>query len=86
MVSESRKRQSWPPRIGLFALAIILIVGIGAAFKYQRLIRLYRVIKLFDKDVIVENFRQMDNIFAKKVVRKAEKPSTFERALTANYL
>lgn len=81
MVFESRGRKNLPYKVGLVALVIFLIVGVGAAFNYQRLLRLYRVIKLFDKDVIVENFRHMDDIFEKKVVHKAEKPSTFEKAL-----
>lgn len=81
MSSDPRKKHGWLYKFGFAALVVVLIVGIGAAFNYQRLIRLYRVVTLFDKDVIVENFRHMDNLFAKKIVHKAEKPSSFEREL-----
>lgn len=79
MSSEPGEKHGWLYKFGLAALVIALIVVIGAAFNYQRLIRLYRVVTLFDKDVIVENFRHMDEIFAKKIVHKAETPSSFER-------
>lgn len=81
MSSESIKQHGWVYRFGIAALVIVLITIIGPAFNYQRLIRLYRVITLFDENVIVDNFRNMDDIFAKKIVLKAEKPSSFEREL-----
>lgn len=77
MSSESRKRRGWLYKIGLAAFVMVLILGIGSALFHERLIRLYRVIMLFDQDVIVENFRHMDNIIGKRIVRKAVQATTF---------
>ena len=77
MSSESRKRRGWLYKIGLAAFVMVLLLGIGSALFHERLIRLYRVIMLFDQDVIVENFRHMDNIIGKRIVRKAVQATTF---------
>ena len=77
MSSESRKRRGWLYKIGLAAFVMVLLLGIGSALFHERLIRLYRVIILFDQDVIVENFRHMDNIIGKRIVRKAVQATTF---------
>lgn len=79
MIPKSKRKHGWLFKTGLTVLILVLILLIGAAFNYQRLIRLYRVITLFDKDVIVENFRHMDKIFNVKVIHKAEKTIIFER-------
>jgi hypothetical protein len=59
-------------RIGIVAFVLVLILGIGSAIFHERLIRLYRVIRLFDQDVIVENFRHMDGIIGTRTVHKAD--------------
>ena len=75
------KSNGWRYKFGLVSVAVIIVLGAGVAFNYERLHRLYRVVKLFDKGVIIENFRNMDSIFAKRIVHGAAKPSIFERAL-----
>jgi CubicO group peptidase (beta-lactamase class C family) len=75
------KSHGWRYKFGLVSVAVIIVLGAGVAFNYERLHRLYRVVKLFDKGVIIENFRNMDDIFAKRIVHGAAKPSIFERAL-----
>jgi hypothetical protein len=72
MKPESRKRHGWLFRIGVAAFVLVLILGIGSAIFHERLIRLYRVIRLFDQDVIVENFRHMDKIIGTRTVHKAD--------------
>jgi hypothetical protein len=62
MKPQSRKRHGWLYTFGVVAFVLVLILGIGSAIFHERLIRLYRVIRLFDQDVIVENFRHMDGI------------------------
>jgi CubicO group peptidase (beta-lactamase class C family) len=54
-------------------------LGIGSAIFHERLIRLYRVIRLFEQDVIVENFRHMDGIIGTRTVHKADQTKTFEK-------
>ena len=78
MMPESRKRHGWLYKSGLVALAVFLLLGMGSAIFHERLIRLYRVVRLFDPDVIVENFRHVDRIFGTRNVRKAGQASTFE--------
>jgi CubicO group peptidase (beta-lactamase class C family) len=79
MKPESRKRHGWLFRIGIAAFALVLILGIGSAIFHERLIRLYRVIRLFDQDVIVENFRHMDGIIGTRTVHKADQSETMEK-------
>ena len=79
MVSQSRKKHGWLYRIGVATFVMVLILGIGSAIFHERLIRLYRVIRLFDQDVIVENFRHMDSIIGSRIVHKADQATTFEK-------
>ena len=77
MVSQSRKKHGWLYKIGVVVLVLTSIMVIGSAIFHERLIRLYRVIRLFDQDVIVENFRNMDGIFGTRIVHKADQATTF---------
>ena len=79
MVSQSRKKHRWLYRIGVVALTLVILLGIGSAIFHERLIRLYRVIRLFDQDAIVENFRHMDSIFGTRTVHKADRAIAFEK-------
>ena len=56
-------------------------MGISSAIFHERLIRLYRVIRLFDQDVIVENFRHMDGIIGTRTVHRANQVTTFAKEL-----
>jgi len=79
MVAGARNKRGWLYRIGVVTLTLVLLLGIGSAIFHKRLIRLYRVIHLFDQDVIVENFRNMDGIFGTRTVHKADQATTFEK-------
>ena len=79
MVSQSRKKHGWLYKIGVVGLVLASIMVIGSAIFHERLIRLYRVIRLFDQDVIVENFRHMDGIIGTRTVHKADQAKTFEK-------
>jgi CubicO group peptidase (beta-lactamase class C family) len=79
MVSQSRKKHGWLYKFGVSALVMVLFLGIGSAIFHERLIRLYRVIRLFDQDVIVENFRHMDGIIGTRTVHMADQATTFAK-------
>lgn len=71
--------------VGLvLAIAIILI-----AFNWGKVVQLYHVVTLFEEDVIVENFVQMDQLFDTTEVKGDLAPFTFpkdEKPLPLNYL
>lgn len=79
MSSVIKKRHGWRYKLGVSTLVIIVLLGIGSAVFHERLIRLYRVIRLFDQDVIVENFRHMDRIIGTRTVNKAPRPTIFDK-------
>ena len=78
MNSIAKKKYGWLYKLGISALVVIIFLGIGSAIFHKRLIRLYRVIHLFDQDVIVENFRHMDGIFGTRIVHKSDRSTKFE--------
>lgn len=75
---NSGKTKSFLLRGLLVLLAASVIAG---AFNYSKIIRLYRVVSLFNTDVIDENFRSMDILFDSKVVEKGDNPHKFTYAL-----
>lgn len=58
-------------------LILLAAAVIAAAFNYNQLIRLKRVVSLFNVDVIDENFRSMDILFDSTVVKKGDNPHKF---------
>ncbi len=78
MSEKKSKVKSLLLKGGLVLLAIIVIVG---AFNFNRLVRLYRVVNLFNADVIDENFRSMDTLFTSRIVSKSANPFQFKYAL-----
>jgi hypothetical protein len=81
MIVGARNKRGWLYRIGVVTLTLVLLLGIGSAIFHERLFRLYRVIRLFDQDVIVENFRNMDSIIGSRIVHKAGQATAFEKDL-----
>lgn len=73
-----KKSHGWFYKIGVSTLVIVFLLGIGSAIFHKRLMRLYRVIHLFEQDVVVENFRHMDGIFGTRTVHKSDRATTFE--------
>ena len=50
-------------KMGQILLALLLLILLIGAFKYKTLKRLYTAIHLFDKEVIIDNFRNIDAHF-----------------------
>ncbi len=64
-------------KIGVVLL--IILVALGAIY-HKELVRLYKVITLFDEGVIVENFRNMGSFIDYRVVHKGDAIYEFGRA------
>lgn len=67
-------------------LAVVLIL---AAFNWGKVTQLYNVVTLFEEDVIVENFVQMDQLFDTKEIKGELAPFSFpknEKPLPLNYV
>ncbi|TFH42652.1 MAG: hypothetical protein E4G96_02990, partial [Chrysiogenales bacterium] len=62
------------------SLALLAIVG---AFNFNRLIRLYRVVTLFEPDTIEENFRRSGELFDSRIIPRSPRPFVFNRATAA---
>jgi CubicO group peptidase (beta-lactamase class C family) len=64
----------------LIASGVVLgILVIALLFNFNRIQRLYRVIHLFDPDVIVENFRTMGDKFYSRTIHRGADVFTFKR-------
>lgn len=61
------------------ALVILAGVMIAGVMNFDRLLRLYRVIHLFDEDQIVQNFQNMGAIFDSRKMEKSGSPFIFKR-------
>lgn len=61
-------------------LVLLLLLLVGAGIFNRPLARLYHVITLFDPQVVVENFRNMDRMFDYRVIRRGGSPHVFERS------
>jgi len=61
------------------AAAIMLVLLCLAGFFYSDIVRLYKVITLFDAGVIVENFRNMDSLFPVRRVYRGPVAFEFKR-------
>ena len=66
-------------RLSKAGLVALVILFVGAGIFNRHLSRLYHVITLFDRDVVVENFRSMDRIFGCRTVHRGGPPYVFER-------
>lgn len=64
-------------KAGLVALVVLLV---GAGVFNRQIIRLYRVITLFEPHGVVENFRTMDRMFDSRMIHRGGPPYVFERA------
>ena len=62
-------------------LATLIITAIVIAFNWQNIGRLYTVITLFDKALIVNNFSNMSNAFFNKKIVHTGSPYMFETDL-----
>ena len=61
------------------ALAALVIAVLAAIFIGPKALRVYRVIHLFDEDIIVENFLGMEDIFPVKTLTAAPNPFIFDK-------
>ncbi len=64
-------------KAGVVALVVLLV---GAGVFNRPIVRLYRVITLFEPHGVVENFRTMDRMFESRVIHRGGPPYVFERA------
>ena len=74
-MSNSGKLKKYLLRGTLLLIAAAVIAG---ALNYSRLIRLNRVVSLFNADEIDENFRSMDRLFDSTVVESGENIHRFD--------
>ena len=64
----------------LIAVGLILLMAVGAlAYYYPTIQRLQHVIHLFDEDVIVHNFQNMDEIFEVSILEPSPNPLVFPK-------
>ena len=69
-----------------FLLAIVLAVILVAALKYKTIKRLYTAIHLFDENVIVDNFQNMDKHFKVKSWEASDQPIPFPKNISYNLI
>lgn len=63
-------------RIGMGIVALVVVLG---AINGPRLLRLYRVLHLFDADIVAENFQKMDDIFTSRTMAHDDNVFEFKR-------
>lgn len=64
--------------LGVLLLALIVL----ALFNLKKIKRLYNTIHLFDQEVIIQNFQQMDQVYSVNRIAVGSKPFRFPKALT----
>lgn len=78
-MTEKVKSKSVPKKI-LITFGIILgILIIALLLNFERIQRLYRVINLFNPDIIVQNFRTMGDKFDSRTIHRGGDVFTFKR-------
>lgn len=83
MLQHHNRTQPFSMKLVLkFLLAIILAIVVVAAVKFKTIKRLYTAIHLFDENVIIDNFQNMDKHF--KVVRweASDHPISFPKNIS----
>ncbi|MBP7604679.1 MAG: serine hydrolase [Spirochaetes bacterium] len=78
-MAEKRSSRRGVKIVGI-VLGVLMVAGLLGS---GRIIRLYRVITLFDSDKIVENFRSMGEMLDSRVVRRGPEVYEFKRANAA---
>ena len=63
--------------IGLGIASVVFIIAV--LMNFDRIQRLYRVLHLFDQDVIVENFRTMGDKFYSRTIHRGPDVFTFKK-------
>lgn len=76
-MSKTKNSKKIKPLLLRGGLILLIAAVIAGAFNYKKLIRLNRVISLFNANVIDENFRSMDRLFDSSVVEKGDNPHEF---------
>jgi len=85
---KKKHRRFWPI-FGKSILVLIAVLVVAGLFYRKELTRLYHVITLFEPDVVVDNFRNMDAMFDYRTVHRGEtvfELSSEKRALPETYI
>ena len=72
---------TWLKYIKVALISIVIIFALLIAFNWQTVNRLYSVITLFDKALIVNNFSQMKTVFFNKRIEQQGTPYVFKSNL-----
>ncbi len=88
-MSDNVKTKKFSMKVFAGIGAVLLILAVAGILNFNRVQRLYRVVTLFDRDVIVENFRTMGERFEARTVRRGEAVSPLKikvLGLPASYI
>ena len=70
---DKQKKSSLFKKILKISFLLLLIIAVLGLFNYNRLVRLYKVLYLFEPEVIEENFRSMGQVLdSRKVVAEGD--------------
>ena len=78
-MAEKIKNKSILKKLLIVFGIIFGILIIALLFNYDRIQRLYRVMNLFNQDIVVENFRTMGNKFASRTIHRGPDVFTFKK-------
>ncbi|HRZ25494.1 MAG TPA: serine hydrolase [Spirochaetota bacterium] len=79
-MSDNVKTKKISMKVFAVVGAVLLILTVAGILNFNRTQRLYRVVTLFDHDVIVENFRTMGERFEARTVHHGEAVSPLKSA------
>ncbi|MGV7928067.1 MAG: serine hydrolase domain-containing protein [Spirochaetota bacterium] len=88
-MKEKKKTYGRGSKILKFSGVLLGVLLIAGALGFGRIMRLYRVVTLFEPDGIVENFRSMGETLDSRVIRRGGEAFEFRRAerdLPENYV
>ncbi len=70
-MTAEKKMSSLKKWFLIFLAVLLVFVGVTASFNYERLVRVYNALFLFEEDRIEENFRSMDSMFDAVMVKNS---------------
>ena len=79
--SSKKKRGNTVRRLVKVLFIAVCLLCIAGGYYHKELLRVYNVVTLFNRDVIVDNFRSMGTMFNTSPVRRGESVHSFEREL-----
>ncbi|MBU2514276.1 beta-lactamase family protein [bacterium] len=79
MNKDTKPSRHWLRNIGLFFAGLIVLLAIIAAFNAREIFRFWKVVTLFDKQNITENFQNMAGIFPYHEVKNGDPVYQFKK-------